>query len=145
MKDLIAGCEQFNDNRSTPSVSEKGKTFQLNNNKNKRNVRCIKIDGCVFVAKDGKKCDYLFEVLDKVYLIELKGSDVVEGVRQLYQTILKFKKYYNDWTIEARLILGNRVPASIKNAKEYELLYAEVVKKNGSIIIKNQDLYKEAI
>lgn len=128
MKDKIKVCEDFRDVRSTPSVSEKGKTFQLDNRKSKIEIAGIKIDGCVFTKEDGKKCDYLFEVEDKkkLFFVELKGSDVIQAIEQIKNTITKMKVHYNDWSYAGRVVLGRRVVPDIKDRKEFKALYQEV-------------------
>lgn len=51
----------------------------------------IQVDGCVFSAEDGHKCDNLLEsekYADQ-YFVELKGSDSSTAVNQLKATIAK--------------------------------------------------------
>lgn len=143
MKVQIEKCVVFHDNRSTPSITEKGKTFQIDNSKSKVKVKCIKVDNCVFDGKDGIKCDYLFEVesAKKIFYVELKGSDVIHAIEQIHSTVLKTREYYKGWIWEARIVLGKRVP-EVKNRKEYEQLYG-LIKPSGRVIIKHLDLYNE--
>jgi hypothetical protein len=146
MKDRIRECEIYRDNRSIPSISEEGKTFQLDN-KNKEEVACIQIDGCVFTTKDGKKCDFLFEVSTrkKLFYIELKGSDISKALRQIYSTLIQTKTLYPNWIYEARIVAGNKIPKVIKNRKEYNDLYEIVEKSKGRLIIQHKDLFLESI
>lgn len=53
--------------------------------------RAIQVDGCVFNAEDGQKCDKLLEsekYADQ-YFVELKGGDSSTAVEQLKDTIAK--------------------------------------------------------
>ncbi len=144
MKDRIKNCEIFRDNRSTPSVSENGKTFQLDNKESKVEVVGIKVDGCVFTKKDGIKCDYLLgvESKKKLFYIELKGTDIIKAIEQIETTISKTKSFYPNWVYEARIVLGNRVPG-VTDRRQYDCLSNIVKPSGGRIIIKHQDLYKE--
>lgn len=127
MRDRLDRCVEFSDERSMPSVSEKGKTFTLDNRESRIGVRCIKVDDCVFMSIDGKKCDYIFEVSNRsrVYFIELKGSDIVKAISQLLETIEKLKIEFVGWNMEAHVVSGGKgkVPASVKDRREYEHLY----------------------
>lgn len=53
--------------------------------------RAIQVDGCVFNAEDGHKCDNLLESEEYAdqYFVELKGSDSSTAVNQLKATIDK--------------------------------------------------------
>ena len=53
--------------------------------------RAIQVDGCVFSAADGHKCDNLLESEEYAdqYFVELKGSDSSTAVNQLKATIDK--------------------------------------------------------
>ena len=89
----------------------------------KAEVACIKIDGCVFKTEDGIKCDYLFEVdnLKKLYFVELKGTDIIKGIRQIYETVRHLQPFYPNWVYEARIVSRN-VPAAINDRNEKEKL-----------------------
>ena len=51
--------------------------------------RAIQVDGCVFTAADGSKCDNLLEGEEYAdqYFVELKGGDSGKAVEQLKDTI----------------------------------------------------------
>ena len=137
MKDRLKNCEQFRDDRSNPSVSEKGKTFQIDN-RSKGEVACVKIDGCVFKQADGIKCDFIFEIPSKkkLFYIELKGLDVVHAIKQVHATIEQTKAHYKDFSSAARIIISkDNVPAGVKNRREYEALYVLV---NKDLLIKEK-------
>jgi len=69
---------------------EKGKKFTVRNPDQAR-VRVIQIDGCVLDSpSDGPRCDWLFIPVEgdavEIY-VELKGSDVGRGIKQLESTV----------------------------------------------------------
>ena len=143
MKGRLKKCEEFRATHSMPSAKEKGKTFQLDN-KSRVEVAKIKIDGCVFNSTDGIKCDYLFEVpsKEKLFYVELKGSDAIHAIRQVHSTILQTKDQYKGWKYAARIVIGNGVPASVSSRKEYEELYVLV---NKDLKINHDRLHREIL
>jgi hypothetical protein len=144
MKDSVKNCEVYRDMRSTPSVTEKGKTFQLDN-KSKREVACIKIDDCVFKQADGIKCDYLFEVESqrKLFYVELKGSDITKALNQITETLKQTINLYPDWVYEARVIASGKIPASIAGRKEFEYLRSNC--KGGRVTIHHKKVHIESL
>jgi len=144
MKDRLKNCEQYRDKRSTPSATEKGKTFQIEN-KSKVEVACIKIDDCVFKQADGIKCDFLFEVAErkKLFYVELKGSDVIKAIHQLQSTIKQTKDNYPGWNYEARIIAGGKVPRGISDRREHEQLRSMCT--GGSLAVHHKNIHIEPL
>ena len=144
MKDRLQNCRQFRDDRSNPSVSEKGKTFQMAN-VNRVEVACIKIDDCVFKQEDGIKCDYLFEVasVKKLFYVELKGSDIIKGIKQIHETVRQTKSVYPDWIYEARIVAGGKVPSGISDRREHENLRS--ICNGGEVKIYHRNIHIESI
>lgn len=149
MRKRIEQCVQFKDRRKIVSVQEKGKNFKLINNLNPAAlIACIRIDGCVFESGgDGIRCDYLFEVdilenNKKVYFIELKGTDLIKAIRQVYSTLLALKNLYSGCIYEARIVMGS-VP-NISNRREYIQLHGFVKGTGGTIVIRNRK-YEESL
>ncbi len=60
-------------------------------NGSKYEISKIQIDGCVFNQSDGEKCDYVLKAVkgdDKLlFLIELKGNDVLKAVSQVNSSL----------------------------------------------------------
>jgi len=144
MKDRLRNCERFRDNRSNASVTEKGKTFQLDN-KNRVEIACVKIDDCVFRQEDGIKCDYLFEVesKNKLFYIELKGSDILKAISQIHETLKQTKMVYPDWIYEARIIASGRIPSGISDRREHENL--RNICNGGKVTIHHKNLHIESL
>jgi len=77
-----AGC--FDD---STVAKEKGKEFRINN-KSQKTICRVHIDGCLIYDNRGKRCDYFFKIceMEQCFLVELKGSDVNEAVKQIIHT-----------------------------------------------------------
>jgi hypothetical protein len=73
---------------SIVKVEEKGKSFKIKNFKRKQIIVCT-VDGCL-INQESKKCDFIFlldsESPKKIILVELKGSNYAEAVRQIIET-----------------------------------------------------------
>ncbi len=68
-------------------AKEKGKEFRIINKAQKTICR-IHVDGCLIRNNQGKRCDYFFKICEteKSFLVELKGTDISEAVRQIIST-----------------------------------------------------------
>ena len=132
MKDKLLDCTIENDNRNIFTAKEQGKVYSYYNN-SKRNIAKIKVEDCVFFD-NVKKCDWLFQVENILSIfVELKGSDIRKGQKQLLITYEALKVYINN-EIWFRLCIGkhNSVPKSIKQDKVYRNLF-EISKGNIKI------------
>jgi hypothetical protein len=147
MRERLDACIQFKDARSIASVEEKGKCFQLNNVNKKATISCVKIDGCVFKNEDTIRCDYLFEVDDpsrkRIFYIELKGTDLIKGIKQISKTLELTINVFEGSVYEARIVMGS-VPL-VSNRREYLDLLDIVKRSGGTILIRNQKICKELL
>ena len=99
------------------AVSEKGKTFRLNN-PNRRTILQVKVDGCL-ITGEHKRCDWLFVVplasephkppKHRVCYVELKGKNIEKAYSQITSTIEHTKQQYDKFNKEA-YIISSRVP-----------------------------------
>lgn len=71
------------------------KTVLYVNNKERKTVEKIKIDGCVITGTERLRCDFLLNVDNNDYYVELKGSDVKHGILQLESTIQCLRRSQN--------------------------------------------------
>ena len=78
-------CLDFNDKRSKAVFKDRGSGLSKFNaiNQSSKTIKGLRVDDCLI--KDGLKCDYLLiiEAEEKLYFIELKGSDLVKAVDQI--------------------------------------------------------------
>jgi hypothetical protein len=89
-------------------------------NHNRRMIRKIKVDGCVFEKGDSTlRCDYALDPGNGVEIyVELKGSDIEHAVKQLESTITQISK---DARKAKKLcfIVSSRVPSEELKDKTY--------------------------
>ncbi len=87
-------------------VKENKKEYILQNPSG-RKVCKVKIDGCVIPSQDRSKCDFMLIVCSTkdVYLIELKGRDLLHAVAQLRQTLEDFQSEITG-KVFARIVLS---------------------------------------
>lgn len=98
----------------------------------------ISFDGCVF-GDDISKCDYGIKNEQKIYFIELKGSDLSGGMNQLLTTIQSTKNCFKGLKVEARLIVsGVKKPAIYKLTKEYRNLMKELGGETNFVMRTNE-------
>ncbi len=75
--------------------------------------------------------------------VELKGSDIVRALKQVYETLKQTKHVYAGWVNEVRIVVGNRVSTSIYNRQEYENLRKSC--SGGKVTIHHINIYKETL
>ena len=89
MNEIPAHCVEMRSDTLIVFSENKSKiTFE---NPDHNTYRAIQVDGCVFNAADGQKCDKLLESEQYAdqYFVELKGGDSGKAVEQLKDTIDK--------------------------------------------------------
>jgi hypothetical protein len=84
---MINDCNELINHKNIV-VSEKRSKFKILNDSLK-SINKVKVDGCLIT--NGKRCDYLFEIcsdnFEKVFYVELKGSDLKKALEQIEATI----------------------------------------------------------
>lgn len=101
------GCQEFNDTRAKAVFKDKkvGRQF-IAINKSSKKIMGLRVDDCLIT--EGAKCDYLLviEAEEKLYFIELKGSDLVKAVDQINTTLDKLLPSINHKIINGRIVLS---------------------------------------
>lgn len=98
------------------------------------NTYCaIQVDGCVFNAEDGHKCDNLLESVEYAdqYFVELKGGDSNKAVEQLKDTIDRMQPRLAGAKRMAFAVFSNTCP---KNDTKRQAIQKSL--ENKGIIIK---------
>jgi len=113
---MIVICNECSNNKHIV-VSENKCTFAIEN-VTLSAVNKVKVDGCYI--DDGVKCDFLFEILEgceedgdpeKVFYVELKGTDIQHAVKQLESTIHYCRSIHMDVLKECHIV-ASRYPKS---------------------------------
>ncbi len=124
-------CEQIV-NHSQIVLKEKRSKITFENGFHK-NVRIIKIDGCVIT--EGLRCDYLVITENKIEnYVELKGSNILHAVKQLEQTISKVSEDPTRW-VKYCFVISTRCP--LLTTKIQNIKYIFKKQYNAKLIIKN--------
>ena len=110
---MINKCNTYSNNKLI-SVSENKRTFKIKNSSS-FNINEVVVDDCYI--KVGERCDYLFEIIDqgtleKVFYVELKGSNVTHAIEQLKATIIHCKSIHNIVNLKQCYIIASKFPSA---------------------------------
>ncbi|MDP4151679.1 MAG: hypothetical protein Q8943_19905, partial [Bacteroidota bacterium] len=118
---VLPDCLEYFDKRQVCVAEENGKCYRLVNT-SKVNIAKIKVDKCLPQKDNERRCDYLMKVDDKgiqrAIFIELKGTRLIDAVRQIQGTIDYLRKEFQDFQLDARIVGSGDVPR-ISNLPEY--------------------------
>jgi len=115
MNEIPAHCVEMRSDSLIVFSENKSKiTFE---NPDHNTYRAIQVDGCVFNAADGHKCDNLLESEEYAdqYFVELKGSDSSTAVNQLKATIDKMPPRLAGAKRMAFAVFSNTCPKNDSN------------------------------
>ncbi len=116
------------------SLEENGKTMIFKNEKRK-SVTKIRVDGCA--VKDGIRCDWLVKNDKNVeHFVELKGTDVAHGCRQLERSILELSENVAKSVKHSFIIASRLVPAINPTIQIFKRKFDG--KYNSSLTVKNR-------
>lgn len=120
-------CIDILDNRKTIVTEENGRKHILNNPEGRRICR-YRVDGCLI--SEGNKCDFMVVVhtlkesdgLEAIFLVELKGSDLVHAIRQIDHVVEYLaSKHLIVNSVQARIILSKTPGPAINSSHEIKL------------------------
>lgn len=135
----------FNNAKKTLNDKKGGSSKYSIENKSKNIFYIIDFEKDIYKnQKNDRKCDFGLLTDKSVYFIELKGSDVNKGIKQLLETIIETENCFNKLNLKSRLIVSRfPKPNLLKKRKEYK----DLVKKVGSTkeVIISQNIFKEVI
>jgi hypothetical protein len=102
---MITKCNKLTSN-SIISVAENNRNFRIIN-ASLFSVNEVAVDGCYITF--GLRCDYLFEIInneiiEKIFYVELKGSDIHHAILQLEETLLNCTTIHNNIKKECYII-----------------------------------------
>lgn len=83
-------CVEFEDARLSVVLHDKrAKSEYRAENRTRKNLVCLRVDGCLIDTLQVKKCDYLLlNCSDKfAHYVELKGTDIKTAIEQLSTSV----------------------------------------------------------
>ncbi len=126
---------------------ERRSKYSYDNQKRQNYLALYHVDGGIITRNDAKKCDYLLINCDQkeAFFIELKGSDLIQAIRQIDVSIESLKeKLANNIAIHARIVLTRVNTTDLKNTrllnfeKKIKRLGGSVRKESQEMIEVNQ-------
>ncbi|PXV61890.1 hypothetical protein CLV62_12445 [Dysgonomonas alginatilytica] len=105
-------------------------------NKTKKEINKVQVDGCQITDQNNHKCDYLLvdNELSIEYFIELKGHDINHALRQIEATIPRLSQSAQQQT-KYCFIISFRTPMA---STEIQIKQREFKRKyNATLIIKS--------
>ena len=120
MNEIPARCVKTTSDSLIVFSEKKSKiTFE---NPARNTYRAIQVDGCVFTAADGSKCDNLLESEEYAdqYFVELKGGDSNKAVEQLKETIAKMQPRLSGAKRMAFAVFSNTCPKNYTKRQAIE-------------------------
>lgn len=131
MNEIPARCVKLKSDSLIVFSEKKSKITFVNSDHN--TYRAIQVDGCVFNAEDGQKCDNLLESVEYAdqYFVELKGGDSNKAVEQLKDTIDRMQPRLAEAKRMAFAVFSNTCP---KNDTKRQAIQKSL--ENKGIIIK---------
>lgn len=148
-------CDKFRENencecsrKKTMSVFDRGHPkikYILKNPKTKELCR-IKIDDGYLQSDNQKKCDFLVLNCESnaAYFVELKGSNLIQAVKQIKRTIDILISNSPAKSINARIILSKVSVPRFENNPDYLKLKKLLKKYNGTLVQRTR-FYEEMI
>lgn len=112
-------------------------------NDNSKSYNVIPFDDCVFqkVKYETEKCDYGVEIENKIYFIELKGSDNNKALKQILKTIESTKKCFKNYIYYARVVTSHK--QELDNLDK--ITYKKIIKLTKNNLIISQNIHSEKI
>ena len=131
MSEIPARCVKTTSDSLIVFSEKKSKITFVNPDHN--TYRAIQVDGCVFNAEDGHKCDNLLESEEYAdqYFVELKGGDSNKAVEQLKDTIDRMQPRLAGAKRMAFAVFSNTCPKNDTKRQTIEKSF-----KNMGIAIK---------
>lgn len=109
------------DKKKTLKDKKGGASKLLIENSKNQEYCLIDFENCVYQNKQNDtKCDFGIKTEKEIFFIELKGSDVKQGIVQLKKTIEETKKCFHSLNFKGRLVVTKfQKPNVVKQSKDY--------------------------
>ncbi|MDD4272774.1 MAG: hypothetical protein PHG14_03495 [Desulfobacter postgatei] len=140
---MILTCEAIilsNDRRNVIIFSENCMEYR-GLNRNKHTVIRYQIDSDK-MPNEKTRCDNAFEITDRIYFIELKGSDIKKAATQITQTIENFKTLLNGMKVFGRIVCS-KAPRPAIRSSQFVSLQRTISKFGGDLKTATQKLEEQ--
>lgn len=146
----VERCRASADNRSFITCAERGRKYTLHNTLENM-VILYKVDGGLIVlyksVPEGTcKCDYMIvvkEALSSVILVELKGTDVHHAIKQLSETLRRYREVLSNFEhVFVRIVATSCTPALLTSPDYLSLARVVRGEFGGNIKLQTRE-YKE--
>ena len=142
---FITNCGLITDKKLDTIKDKNAKSkvsFKIDNKYNKE-YTIIPFDNCVFkdIQNETEKCDYGFKVENKLYYIELKGSDNNKALKQILKTYELTNQCFKNLNFYAIVITSNKQ----KPENLDKITYKKIVKFTNNNLKNYQNIHTEII
>lgn len=120
-------CEEITTKKEIPLEEKRTKITFINPSRKK--IIKVKVDKCI--PFKGKKCDWLLVIITIGVFVELKGSNIKKGIKQLKNSILVLAKNYN-----LQRIIAYIAYISIPFSSTELQYYRKIFKKETNSLLK---------
>lgn len=124
--------------------TENRATYKLINPGRKWLIGKTRVEDCLI--NEGKRCDWIFWIDDSIqaaYFIELKGSDIADGVEQLLHSIKILKSEVKGYRVFARLSFSKSNQKQLRYSQEKELM--NLTKQLNGDYVKRSSPFEESL
>ncbi len=139
---LLEQCLEFNDTRRIAVFKDdkESREFIVNNLRNK-SIKKFKVDKCLI--SEGEMCDYLLVVEDeKLYFIELKGSDLIKAISQVSTSIDKLIPIFSHNAVNGRIVLSKVNAPDLRDTRLIKLR-KRLKELNGTLEYKSKKMEEQ--
>ncbi|MDN4164435.1 hypothetical protein QWY31_02925 [Cytophagales bacterium LB-30] len=143
LKEELGGSIECYSNSNV--ASENGKQFRIEKPNNVELCK-VQIDGCLIQNQAVDKCDYLFKICqsNQIFLVELKGTDVIHAVNQITSTYDQIRNKIDEPPINYKgFIISSSVPRAAE--QNFRKQQEKVLKQKGFLIKKGHQKHVEKI
>lgn len=143
LKKKIGGSNKCYSNSN--AATENGKQFRIDK-PNDISICKVQVDGCLIKNNAILKCDYLFKICQssQIFLVELKGTDVIHAVSQITSTYDQIKNKIGEPSSNYKgFIISSSVPRAAEH--NFRKQQEKVLKQKGFLIKKGHKIHIEKI
>lgn len=144
--DSISDCGIISSKKLDTIKDKKAKSkvcFKVENQKNEKEFIVIPFEDCVFklIQNETEKCDFGLQVDDKMFFIELKGSDNNKALKQILKTYELTNHCFKNFNFYARVVTSHKQ----KPENLDKITYKQIIKITKNNLIISQNIHTEIL